>query len=240
MGSLVRLDRFLAGAGCGTRSEVKQAVKKGQVRVNGETAKAPDLKIDPDTDRILFMDEEVKKPEEFVYYLLNKPAGYLSATEDRHAPTVLDLMPGVREGVFPVGRLDKDTEGFLLMTDDGMLAHRLLSPARHVEKTYYARLDGLLDTEMVRRFEEGLDIGEKKPTLPALLEILPPGTEAHITLCEGKFHQVKRMFEAVGRKVLYLKRISMGGISLPEDLMAGEYRALTPEELGILKRHGRA
>lgn len=238
MGNLKRLDRFLAEAGCGTRSEVKQAVRKGQVRVNGTAVKEPDRKIDPEKDLIQYMDGQVLEAEPFVYYLLHKPAGYLSATEDRHGPTVLDLMPDVRSGVFPVGRLDKDTEGLLLMTDDGMLAHRLLSPARHVEKTYYARLDGPLDEEMVRRFSEGLDIGEKKPTKPAVLEILPSGTEAHVTLCEGKFHQVKRMFEAVGRRVLYLKRISMAGLFLPEELPRGAYRTLTKDEIEALRTCG--
>lgn len=159
---MVRLDKFLANAGCGTRSEVKQLLKKGLVTINGEPAKKPEQKIDPDMDRIICQGQQINL-EEFVYYMLNKPAGYLSATEDRHQPVVLDLLHETKkDDVFPVGRLDIDTEGLLLLTNDGALAHELLSPKKHVDKTYYAKIEGLVTEEDCQRFADGLDIGEKK------------------------------------------------------------------------------
>lgn len=232
----VRLDKFLADMGIGTRSEVKFLVKKGQISVNDAIIKQPELKISPDIDNVCYNGERISYAE-FEYYMLNKPAGCVSATEDRIHKTVLDIIQSTRKDLFPVGRLDIDTEGLLLLTNDGELAHRLLSPRHHVSKTYYAKIDGLVTEEDCEKFAEGLDIGEKKNTLPAKLQILKAGdkSEITVTITEGKYHQVKRMFEAVGKRVLYLKRLSMGSLSLDETLSAGEYRELTSEEIAELK-----
>lgn len=228
----IRLDKFLADMGRGTRSQVKQALKKGLVQVNGTAARAPEQKIDPETDRVLYDGEEVVYFA-FAYYMLNKPAGCVSATEDPREKTVLDLITEhSRKDLFPVGRLDKDTEGLLLITNDGALAHRLLHPKKHVDKVYYAKLCGEVTPEMIRVFEEGLDIGDEKLTLPAKLAVLKNGpvSEVEITIREGRFHQIKRMAEAVGTKVLYLKRLSMGTLRLDPVLLPGQYRTLTEEE----------
>lgn len=234
---MMRLDRFLCETGFGTRSEVKSLLKKGLVTVNGNPVKKPEQKIDEKTDAVVCNGRNASYAK-FVYIMLHKPAGVVSATEDRRERTVLELLAeGERKDVFPAGRLDKDTEGLLLLTNDGELAHMLLSPKKHVDKTYYAKIDGEVTKEHVVRFSEGLDIGEKKPTLPAVLEILKSGdqSEIRVTLHEGKFHQVKRMFEAVGCKVTYLKRLSMGTLSLDGELKPGEYRHLTEEEVNDLK-----
>lgn len=231
----IRLDKFLADSQLGTRSQVKQLLKKGLITVNGETIKKPEVKIDPENDRVCF-DKKVISPEKEVYYMLNKPPGVVSATEDRKERTVLDLLEKKdrRPDLFPVGRLDKDTVGLLLITNDGALAHRLLSPRRHVDKTYLVYVDGELTEEMVRAFANGLDIGDEKLTLPARLELIPelnaPCCQAKVTLHEGRFHQIKRMFHAVGRQVVYLKRLSMGSLLLDEHLPEGSYRRLTEEE----------
>lgn len=236
MAKAVRLDKFLADAGKGTRSEVKKFIQKGQVQVNGVPAKKPEIKVDPEKDVVVLSGETVGAAPEFVYYLLNKPAGCVSATEDRNDRTVMEYVPSDRKGLFPVGRLDKDTEGLLLITNDGELAHRLLSPKKHVDKTYYAKVQGIVTQEDVRKFAEGVDIHEKKLTAPAVLEVVKSGevSEILLTICEGKFHQVKRMFEAVGKKVIYLKRLSMGPLQLDETLMPGEYRELTEKEKDTL------
>lgn len=233
---MMRLDKFLCETGFGTRSQVKALLKKGLVTVNGKTAKKPEEKIDENADEVICSGQKAVYAA-FVYLMLHKPAGVVSATEDRRDSTVLDLLPEKRKDLFPVGRLDKDTEGLLLLTNDGELAHRLLAPKKHVDKTYYAKIDGEVTPEHVQRFLEGLDIGEKKPTLPAKLEILKRGaqSEVRITIHEGKFHQVKRMFEAVGCRVLYLKRLSMGTLILDENLKAGDFRHLTEEEIEKLK-----
>lgn len=236
MDKKIRLDKFLADMGIGTRSEVKTLVKKGQISVNNAIVRQPELKISPDIDNVCYNGERISYAE-FEYYMLNKPAGCVSATEDRMHKTVLDIIQSARKDLFPVGRLDIDTEGLLLLTNDGELAHRLLSPRHHVPKTYYAKVDGIVTAEDSRKFAEGLDIGEKQNTLPAKLQILKAGdvSEIMITITEGKYHQVKRMFEAVGKQVLYLKRLSMGSLSLDEALATGEYRKLTPEEIAELK-----
>ncbi|MDO4340574.1 MAG: pseudouridine synthase [Eubacteriales bacterium] len=241
MGKAVRLDKFLADAGSGTRSEVKKLIQKGKVMVNGSAAKRPEQKI-TEEDEVSVNGEAVAAAPEFEYFLLHKPAGCVSATEDAREKTVMEYVPSKRKGLFPVGRLDKDTEGLLLITDDGALAHELLSPKKHVEKTYFARVSGIVTQEDVLAMEKGVDIGEEKLTLPARLEILRTEQEAgggmsevSLTICEGKFHQVKRMMEAVGKQVVYLKRISMGPLTLPEDLERGECRPLTSEELEKLK-----
>lgn len=249
MGKAVRLDKFLADAGAGTRSEVKKYIQKGKVQVNGVPVKKPEIKVSEE-DEIILDGNRISKASEFVYYLLHKPAGYVSATEDKRDKTVMELVASDRKDLFPVGRLDKDTEGLLLITDDGALAHELLSPKKHVDKTYYAVTDGCMTKEDVQRFADGLEIGEKNPTMPAKLKILstrkveeteleqyPSGwsSEIQLTIKEGKFHQVKRMTEAVGKKVVYLKRISMGVLTLPDDLKKGECRQLTAEEEKRLK-----
>ena len=239
---MMRLDKYLCETGFGTRSQVKDLLKKGQVMVNGEVVKKPELKINETTDQILCQGKKASYQKN-IYLMLHKPAGVVSATEDNREKTVLDLVrPEDRKnGLFPVGRLDKDTEGLLLLTDDGELAHRLLSPKKHVDKTYYAKIDGQVTEEHVKQFREGLDIGDDKKTLPAVLTILLSGpvSEIEVTIHEGRFHQIKRMFEAVGCKVTYLKRLSMGSLVLDETLPPEEYRPLTEAELeGLTKQRG--
>lgn len=239
---MMRLDKYLCETGFGTRSQVKDLLKKGQVMVNGEVVKKPELKINETTDQILCQGKKASYQKN-IYLMLHKPAGVVSATEDNREKTVLDLArPEDRKnGLFPVGRLDKDTEGLLLLTDDGELAHRLLSPKKHVDKTYYAKIDGQVTEEHVKQFREGLDIGDEKKTLPAVLTILLSGpvSEIEVTIHEGRFHQIKRMFEAVGCKVTYLKRLSMGSLVLDETLPPEEYRPLTEAELeGLTKQRG--
>lgn len=237
----MRLDKYLAEMGKGTRSQLKQDLKRGLVTVNGQVEKSADRKVDPAVDRVTYAGEDVSYVA-YEYYMLHKPAGCVSATEDRREQTVLDLITErSRDDLFPVGRLDKDTEGLLLITNDGDLAHRLLHPKKHVDKTYLARIRGKATQEMVDAFAQGLDIGDDKPTLPALLEIVSVGEESEvkITIREGRFHQVKRMAEAVGSEVLYLKRLTMGPLQLDETLALGEYRPLTEEEkrsLGVMEK----
>lgn len=234
---MMRLDKFLCETGFGTRSEVKTLLKKGQVSVNGEIAKKPELKVDENTDEVVCNGRKAAYAA-LEYIMLHKPSGVLSATEDRHQRTVLDLLEDtVRQDLFPVGRLDKDTEGLLLLTNDGELAHQLLSPKKHVDKIYYAKINGPVTEEQVQKFQEGLDIGEKKPTLPACLKIIKSGAESEVlvTIHEGKFHQIKRMFQAIDGQVTYLKRLSMGTLVLDENLRPGEYRHLTEKEITQLK-----
>lgn len=238
MSKQVRLDKFLADAGVGTRSQVKGFLKKGLVTVNGEPARKPEQKISPETDLIVFQGT-VLSYTEFYYYMLNKPSGYVSATDDNTAPTVLSLLKGAPgKDLFPVGRLDKDTEGLLLITNDGALAHRLLSPRHHVDKTYFVRADGAVTEDDCSRLEAGVDIGEDRLTLPARAALLSSGpvSEVELTIHEGKFHQVKRMFQAVGKPVLYLRRLSMGSLTLDETLPPGQYRPLREEEIAALRK----
>lgn len=234
----IRLDKFLADAKVGSRSEVKEYIKKGRIQVNDEIIKKSEMKIDTEKDQVFFDQERVWE-KGFVYYMLNKPKGVVSATTDNLDKTVVELLCKEKywEELFPVGRLDKDTEGLLLLTNDGVLAHNLLSPKKHVEKVYYALIKGFVTEEDVISFQEGLDIGEKKNTMPSDLHILKSGeiSEIKVTICEGKFHQVKRMFQAVSKEVMYLKRISMGKLQLDKSLQPGEYRALTEEEIALLK-----
>lgn len=234
----MRLDKYLAEMGAGTRSEVKKLVRAGRVTINGAVAEKPEQKVDPETDTVC-LDGEALLYAAYEYYLFHKPAGCVSATEDKIHKTVMDyLTDTLRDDLFPVGRLDIDTEGLLLITNDGALAHELLSPAHHVKKTYYARVAGRVTEEDALLFQQGVDIGEEKLTKPAELVILTSGEESEIelTITEGKFHQVKRMFQAVGKEVVYLKRLSMGPLTLPETLLPGEYRALTQEELMLLQK----
>ena len=232
----IRLDKYLADMGKGTRSEVKKAISKGLVRVNNVIVKKPETKLDTDSDHVLF-DGVLVGYAQHEYYMLNKPAGVISATEDKREKTVIDLIiERKRKDLFPVGRLDRDTEGLLLISNDGELAHRLLSPSKHVDKVYYAKIDGEVTIEDVEAFQQGVDIGKEKLTRPAKLRVLKSGTQSEIelTICEGKFHQVKRMFQAVGKEVVYLKRLQMGTLILDESLKPGEYRELTEQEIADL------
>ena len=233
---MIRLDKYLADMSIGTRQEVKKYIRQGRVKINEDIIKKPEYKIREDEDKITFDGAPVAY-ETFEYYMLNKPAGVISATEDKRDKTVLDLIKEKkRKDLFPVGRLDKDTEGLLLITNDGALAHRLLSPKKHVDKCYYAEISGGVTEDDVRVFKERINIGtqeEPEWTMPAELKILEKGTVSRIrqTIREGKFHQVKRMFLAVGKEVVYLKRERMGALVLDEELAPGEYRKLTDSEL---------
>ena len=221
--------------GAGTRSELKKEIRKSGVTVDGVIVKDPGFSV-CSSSHVIFRGSVVAY-EEFVYYMLNKPAGIISASEDELEPTVVDLISEPkRRDLFPVGRLDRDTEGLLLITNDGALSHRLLSPKHHVDKVYYARVSGILSDSDVELFRDGLVLTDGLECLPADLKVLSVSeeeyiSEAEITVREGKFHQVKRMFGSVGAEVIYLKRLSMGPLTLDPGLAPGEYRRLTPEEL---------
>lgn len=231
-----RLDKLLAGTGKWSRREVKALVRQGLVRVDGRLAASAEDKLDPAAAVVTVAGETISLCR-FTYVMLHKPAGVLTATEDRKQPTVLDLLPPElrRIGLAPVGRLDKDTEGLLLLTNDGELAHRLLSPKYHVEKRYFARVDGELSAADMEAFARGMTLGDGLECLPAGLEVLPDRV-CIVTLREGKFHQVKRMLAARGAPVLYLKRLSMGPLTLDDSLAAGAYRLLRAEEILALYR----
>ena len=232
----MRLDKYLAEAGKGTRSEVKKMISKGHILVNGTCVKDPGFQIRPQTD-IVLLDGAAVRYAAFEYFMLNKPQGVISASWDEHPDTVCvtDLIRDkIRSDLFPVGRLDQDTEGLLLITNDGPLAHRLLSPAHHVEKTYLVHLDGVLTQEKAQRIMAGTDIGDKKPTLPCEIKHLSED-RCLITIREGRYHQIKRMFRTASLTVTYLKRLSMGPLSLDPALSPGEYRPLQPEELTALQ-----
>ena len=231
-----RLDKLLAGTGKWSRREVKALVRQGLVRVDGRLAASAEDKLDQAAAIITVAGETIAL-HRFTYVMLHKPAGVLTATEDRKQPTVLDLLPPElrRIGLAPVGRLDKDTEGLLLLTNDGELAHRLLSPKYHVDKRYLARVDGELSAADMEAFARGMTLGDGLECLPAGLEVLPDRV-CIVTLREGKFHQVKRMLAARGAPVLYLKRLSMGPLTLDDSLAAGAYRLLRAEEILALYR----
>lgn len=225
----MRLDKYLSTYAPMSRREAKAAVKKGRVSIDGKTAGSEDQKVTE--GQTVCLDHVVVTASEYVYYMLNKPAGVVSATADRTERTVLDLMDVQGRQIFPVGRLDKDTEGLLILTDNGKLAHQLLSPKYHVEKVYEFVYEGELVADAAQCVAEGMDIGEKKQTLPAVLELLEKEDHrARLTLSEGKYHQVKRMVAKLGGHVTELRRISFGGIALDESLQPGEYRMLTGEE----------
>lgn len=238
MAKKLRIDKILSTIGCGSRAEIKRYCKQGLIKLNGNIVSNPGLQADPENDEIIF-DGEVIRYREFVYIMLNKPDGYISATYDKFDPIVLDLIDSsylVFEP-FPVGRLDKDTEGLLVLTNDGQLAHRVLSPKKHVPKTYYAKIEGVVTEEDILAFEKGVTLDDGYETMPSQLNILKSEdiSEIELTIHEGKFHQVKRMFESVGKKVVYLKRLSMGKLQLDETLALGEYRELTEEEVKLLE-----
>ncbi|WP_417899267.1 16S rRNA pseudouridine(516) synthase [Bacillus haimaensis] len=236
----MRLDKLLANSGYGTRKEVKKLLKTGVVKVDGKVVKDAKVHVEPEEQEVTVLDDVVEY-REFIYLMMHKPPGFLSATEDHRQETVVDILQEEDKifEPFPVGRLDRDTEGFLLLTNDGQLAHQLLSPKKHVPKTYYAKIDGEVTEEDKAAFREGVTLDDGYETLPAELKILSAGpqSEIEITIVEGKFHQVKRMFQAVGKTVTYLKRLSMGPLELDPDLELGEYRELTDEELELLKEN---
>lgn len=232
---MMRLDKFLCDCNLGTRSQIKKEIRNGQATVNGNIARSPEQHIDEQNDRIVYKGQPCIY-EKYAYYLLHKPAGVVSATEDRRERTVIDLLNDEpKEGLFPVGRLDKDAEGLLLITNDGALAHELLSPARHVEKEYECHLAYSFDEKQRQRLEEGVDIGEKALTRPAGVHVIED-KKITLTVTEGKFHQVKRMLHAVGNEVVYLKRLRMGSLVLEPELPRGSYRRLTEEEREKLGR----
>ncbi|WP_342555326.1 pseudouridine synthase [Paenibacillus sp. FSL R7-0652] len=243
-----RLDKILSHMGVGTRSELKKMVKQGRIYVDGRAVKDSGIQVNPE-NQIIEADGERIIYREMIYLMLHKPPGVVSATEDARDKTVLDLLR--REDrifqPFPVGRLDKDTEGLLILTNDGSLAHDLLSPRKHVPKTYEANVLGRVDEEDVKRFAAGVRLDDGYETMPAELTVLgydetEAGTVSRISLVihEGKFHQVKRMFQAVDKRVIYLKRAAMGELKLPSDLAMGSYRELTAAELTCLQQHGAA
>lgn len=239
---MIRLDKFLSEMSGWTRSEVKKIVRTGSVTVDGNEVKKPETKIDEKLS-IVRVDGRQIKYNKYEYYMLNKPKGFVSATTDREHKTVVDIISSSEKNdLFPVGRLDIDTEGLLLITNDGELAHRLLSPKNHVEKTYYVEVSGILDDADVDAVEKGLDIGEEKNTIPAKMEILKTDIQNNISSCyltihEGKFHQVKRMMKKLGKTVTYLKRVSMGSLILDSKLKKGNYRKLSSRKIHELKNN---
>ena len=258
MAKLIRLDKYLVEMNKGSRTQIKDAAKKGRIQVNGVPEKKTERKIDPETDEVTF-DGQTVSYRAMEYIMLYKPQGVISATEDKRHKTVIDLLSGEnRSDLFPVGRLDIDTEGLLLLTNDGDLTHRLLAPGKHVDKVYFAQIEGILPDTAVEQMAAGLTLTDGTPVMPGKLEILKQwnggnhvgaletvrgdsgtagksaGAEILLTIQEGKFHQVKRMFEALGCRVVFLKRLSMGSLKLDPELKPGEYRPLTEEELELL------
>lgn len=237
----IRLDKYLADMKFGTRSSVKELIKGKQITVNDIIITKPETKIDIERD-IISVSGNVIGYSRYEYYMLNKPSGVVSATTDNHDKTVVELITdSSRKDLFPVGRLDKDTEGLLLITNDGELSHQLLSPKKHVDKTYIAEVAGVISGQHVDMFKSGLKVDNEFTAKPAELNVLDYDkstdiSKVKITIYEGKFHQIKRMFEAIGSRVLYLKRISMGSLILDESLNPGEYRKLSSDEINNLKK----
>ena len=229
---MIRLDKYLADSGLGTRSDVRSLVRSGSVLVNGTIEKDAGRRIDENADEVICNGKSLAFAE-FEYYMLNKPAGIITASRDKKEKTVVDLIKSKkRRDLSPVGRLDRDTEGLLLITNDGKLAHELLAPGKHVDKVYVAHISGELPEDAAEQFKTGIDIGDEKPTKPAELRVLNVDSGiVEVVLTEGRYHEIKRMFEALGCHVEYLKRISMGSLVLDETLGLGEYRELTEEEL---------
>lgn len=229
---MIRLDKYLADSGLGTRSDVRSLVRSGSVLVNGTIEKDAGRRIDENADEVICNGKSLTFAE-FEYYMLNKPAGIITASRDKKEKTVVDLIKSKkRRDLSPVGRLDRDTEGLLLITNDGKLAHELLAPGKHVDKVYVAHISGELPEDAAEQFKAGIDIGDEKPTKPAELRVLNTDSGiVEVVLTEGRYHEIKRMFEALGCHVEYLKRISMGRLVLDETLGLGEYRELTEEEL---------
>lgn len=230
----MRLDKFFTSQSLATRKEAKELVKNGRVTVNGETVKIADMQIDPKHD-IILLDGQNVSYKEYIYIMLNKPQGVVSATEDREHRTVLDLVPPelYRKGLFPAGRLDKDTEGFVLLTDDGDFAHRILSPKKHVPKTYHAVINKPIGQTDIAAFQEGLRLSDGTVCMRAELKVLEEKEQplVEVILREGKYHQVKRMFESRGKRVLFLKRVQIGGLPLDSNLASGACREILHKEL---------
>ena len=251
----IRLDKYLSELGIGTRSEVKKFILQGKVKVDNQVVKLSDIKIDTSLQKVFFEGENVVY-EKYEYYVLNKPAGVISATKDNFHKTVIDILNVKRKGLAPVGRLDIDTEGLILITNDGELAHNLISPKKHVKKVYEALILGSLPSDLAKQFENGFDIGEDELTMPAKLEIMPNIADLNIsktlldeikkraenevkdltfvkvTIYEGKYHQVKRMFLKFNTEVVFLRRVAMGGLRLEDlDIKIGEYKKLTSKEI---------
>ena len=232
---MMRLDKMLAHMNYGTRKEVKELIRKGYVLVNGDVITNDDFKVDEINDEVVIANEKVDYKDK-IYIMLNKPDGYVSATYDNYDPTVIDLISEYNfMNIFPVGRLDKDTHGLLLITNDGDLAHNLLSPKKHVDKKYYLKYEGKINDLGIKAFEDGIILDDGYKTLPAKLIDLG-NNEAYVIIKEGKFHQVKRMMEAINCKVTYLKRIEFGSLKLDDNLEEGKYRLLKEEELNELKK----
>lgn len=233
-----RLDKVLSNIGYGSRKDVKKFIREGLVKVNGDIVTKNELKVNPYEDEILFNNEKINYRKN-IYLMMNKPQGLVSSTDDPFSETVIDILEDeyLAFKPFPAGRLDKDTEGLLLITNDGKLAHELLSPKKGVDKTYYVEVDGYVEESHIKKFKEGVKLEDDYKTLPAKLEIIQSGviSKVNLTIKEGKFHQVKRMFESQSMKVLYLKRISMGPLVLDENLNPGEYRELRESEINLLK-----
>ncbi|NEZ46823.1 rRNA pseudouridine synthase [Clostridium niameyense] len=234
-----RLDRVLANLGYGTRKEVKSLIKKGEVQVNGSITKDNGMQVDPEKQDILVLGEKINY-RKYIYLMMNKPQGVISATYDNYDETVIDLLEEehIVFNPFPIGRLDKDTVGLLLITNDGELNHRLTSPKWHVDKIYYAQIDGLVDENDIKKFKKGIILDDGYECFPAKLEIIQAEnerSEVKVTIHEGKFHQVKRMFKSVGKNVVYLKREEFGPLKLDKNLEEGEYRELTDNEIKLLK-----
>lgn len=236
MSKQIRLDKYLSDMGVGSRSEVKKYIGWGRITINGTPVRQPETKVTPGVDEVYYKKDKIGY-EENVYIMMNKPQGVITATEDPKQETVLDLIQGGRKkDLYPIGRLDKDTEGLLIITNDGPLGHNMLSPKKHVDKKYFAKIQGVVTEEDIEKFKEGVVLEDGYKSLPATLVVTQSGdiSEIEITIIEGKYHQIKRMFVSVGKEVIYLKRISMGPIELDPTLAPGDYRALTEAELALL------
>jgi len=238
MKKMERLDKILANMGFGSRKDVKRLIKEGRVKVNDNVALNGELKVNPYEDNILLDNEKVIY-RKYIYLMMNKPKGVVSSTDDPSSKTVIDMLDDkyLVYKPFPVGRLDKDTEGLLLISNDGKLAHELLSPKKRIDKKYYVEVDGYVEEKHIQLFEKGITLDDGYKTLPSKLEIIETSlvSQVFLTIQEGKFHQVKRMFQSIGMKVLYLKRITMGNLILDENLGLGQYRELTDGEISLLK-----
>lgn len=234
----MRLDKYLVHVGYGSRSEVQKLIKRKKVAVDLNVINKPEYLLDPKKAHVT-VDGETVHYKPFYYFVLNKPGGVITATEDKYQKTVIDLLDerDQNKSLVPVGRLDKDTEGLLILTNDGLFVHQMLSPKKGISKVYYAKVKGKMTEEDVMVFAEGMILDDETKLLPADLEIISSGdiSEVYITICEGKFHQVKRMVAKAGKEVIYLKRVKMGNFDLPEDLKSGEYRELTEKELSLLR-----
>ena len=236
----MRVDKFLSNMGVGSRSDIKKQIKYKKVTVNGQVVKTGAFHLNPEEDNVRYNGISIKY-KKYIYIMLNKPAGFVSATEDKRDQTVLDIVKGHfrTSGLNVMGRLDKDTEGLLILTDDGNLIHEVLSPKKHIPKIYYAKIEGHVTEEDVEEFAKGINVNDEYITKPGELKIISSGdiSEIELKIFEGKYHQVKRMFLARGKKVIYLKRIRIGDVCLDENLKLGEFRELTDEEMGSLKRN---